>query len=111
MAQQPLWKAGDECVGSNRLPLSLAQLAVSELVEARRSGAVAGEVECQEPKQPGVIADFLAGEVELLGNRLARWQAEWARPVLADEGPLVRALARIAGIETGSMRRGEEQGR
>ena len=89
--------------------LGLREGAVGEVVQLRRAGAVAGEVEGDQAVQPGVGAEVVAGEVEVLGNlplMLLR-----ARPVLAEQRPLVRQLPGIVGGEAHAVTGGEEQRR
>ncbi|MFY0539075.1 hypothetical protein [Nannocystis pusilla] len=105
--QAPRQVGEERGVGDRRARGAGGALAV--IVVHRRARAVAGEVEHDEAVRPGVGAEVVAGEVEILRQRLAPLRG--AGPVLADQRALVRALARVAAREAGAVARGEQQGR
>ncbi len=111
--QEALREAGDEGMGGDLRPLldalRVRRGLVGEVVQAGGARPVAGEVEGDQPQQPGLFRDVLRGEVELRGQRLAPFLRPG--PVLAQQGPLVGALAGVAGGEAHPVAGREQQGR
>jgi hypothetical protein len=81
-----------------------------ELVELRGARAVAGEQERDGPEKVGVGRQVVAGEVVLLGDRLAP-PGFRSGPVLAQEGALVTQLQRMILGEAHAVAGGEQQRR
>src|SRR5947207_15886478 len=91
MAEQLLVEPGDERSVGDCLPL-LERL-LGELVVFGRAGAVAGEVERDQAEGLRVAGEVVAGEIEILFDRLA--PPPWAGPILAEERALPPALELI----------------
>jgi hypothetical protein len=71
--------------------------------------AEAGEQEHDEPPGPRLAGEIVGGQVERL--RDAPPPLHRPGPVLAEQGPLVRELARVTVGEPQAVRRREQQGR
>lgn len=80
--------------GDNR---PLLQGLLGELVHLRRAGAVTGEEERQQAVDFGVVRDVIGRKVEVGRDRLAPLHRP--RPVLAEQGPLLRQLPGVAQRE------------
>ena len=103
MREQPLRQRGGER-GLGELRRLLARR-VREPVALGRAAAEAREEEGEEARDVGVVGHVGAGEVVAALDR-ARPRA---RPVLADERALLRALVGVAGREAHPVARREQQ--
>ena len=108
VAEQPLGQASDERVGRE---LGSRCRAAGEVVEPRRAGAEAGEVEGDHPQQPGVVAHVLGCQVVIVGDLLL--PDEGSGPVAAEKGAAVwhLTLLQIVGREVHAVAFSKEQGR
>ena len=80
---------------------------VAKIIQPRRAGPETGKVKSQQTQKLGIVCDILGGKIKFRGNGPAPCGA-W--PILAEEGPLVLQLQRMAVGKAHAVAGGEEQG-
>jgi hypothetical protein len=108
LAKERLRQSGDER-SRGEYTRDAEAVEVGKVVEGRRARAEAGEVDRHGPAEPSVGSHVVARQVVRLGNRVV--PSVGSGPVLAEQGPLVPKLERVAVWEAQTVTRREQQPR